>query len=852
LTAEISKIKYYFDEGERLWATDPERVISKDFYELWENIQRPRPFPINTPELNLLEHSFELFEEPAEKIAYFSWDPDEDCAVLKIEGNESEEKFLLTFNDGTPQIYETPVKLLDQGELEHGERLEIIYDVIAFIKKQKPGKDVLAMTKQEYLFALNALKGRHEDSALKVMKQLKADFMKSLLKKAAEDMALDELSHQLSLPLDGSYASSNLETQTEKTQEISSGGFFIHSRTPWQNLQLLELLSTAYRLNAEAEKAFILNFSEATLLSNETYGDTPLKVPAHPEMPLREGQLLSVFQRGDNEPIGTFMIDMFDGNVIYGRLRTGLNFDITRDRLFAKPPQSPLTFLADSLEYLFKSFETGNEIPGAINPVIGFADAVCNETCKQKTPEALSSLQAKAWSCSINSNNDITLVQGPPGTGKTSVLEQIIRQLCLQGKKILVTAPSNTAVDNICRRIFDLPLLRLGNKQESIAPDVAENCWIKNDKNIFKFTERREHFSGGLVYAGTQVGLMRNKLIHDDIENNGLYDVIIFDEAGMTALGEFALCLRLAKRTILFGDHQQLPPFPMPQAVIDELYRQYKYLPENFKKTLNSSALEWLVENRNLPVIMLKRSFRCQNPRLLRFSSTLFYNAGIKTSEQAEYYRLSYEERQQKYPQSSLRLYQTSSLPAAEKNEKLVFEGRKPGLENFTEAVICAKVFYDALEKYPLEEISIIAPYRRQVRLLRNLLSHKRASEIIGKAEISESDWLNFIHTRIATVDSFQGGESDMVIICYVRSNQDQGIGFVDDPNRINVAHTRSRKEMAIVGDMECLIQQSGNKIFARMKRAFDRDGEIINTNIDFLEQIRQQFPELKNHPRSQ
>jgi hypothetical protein len=57
---------------------------------------------------------------------------------------------------------------------------------------------------------------------------------------------------------------------------------------------------------------------------------------------------------------------------------------------------------------------------------------------------------------------------------------------------------------------------------------------------------------------------------------------------------------------------------------------------------------------------------------------------------------------------------------------------------------------------------------------------------------------------------------------------------------------------MAIVGDMECLIQQSGNKIFARMKRAFDRDGEIINTNIDFLEQIRQQFPELKNHPRSQ
>ena len=87
-------------------------------------------------------------------------------------------------------------------------------------------------------------------------------------------------------------------------------------------------------------------------------------------------------------------------------------------------------------------------------------------------------------------------------------------------------------------------------------------------------------------------------------------------------------------------------------------------------------------------------------------------------------------------------------------------------------------------------------------------------------------------------MDSFQGAESDIVIICYVRSNKNEGIGFVDNPNRVNVAHTRCRREIVIIGDLEGLKQQARNNIFERMSRAFSRDGKLIEVSEDMLKEI--------------
>ncbi|MDD5664183.1 MAG: AAA domain-containing protein, partial [Victivallaceae bacterium] len=242
-----------------------------------------------------------------------------------------------------------------------------------------------------------------------------------------------------------------------------------------------------------------------------------------------------------------------------------------------------------------------------------------------------------------------------------------------------------------------------------------------------------------------------------------------------------------------------------------------------------------LIESRGCPVIMLQRSYRCQNPRLLRFSSTLFYDAAIRPSRQAEYYQLSYQERQLKFSAGTLRFYSTSALPPELRHEQLFFEGQKPGIANRSEAIICTMVFYEALKRYQLEEVTMIAPYRKQVMLIRSLLSRERASEVAMDSEISADRWDNFLNTRVATVDSFQGGESDMVIICYVRSNDNGSIGFIDNPNRINVAHTRCRRELGIVGDLVFLKKNSKNKIFERMARAFRRDGEIVEVRPEWL-----------------
>ena len=132
----------------------------------------------------------------------------------------------------------------------------------------------------------------------------------------------------------------------------------------------------------------------------------------------------------------------------------------------------------------------------------------------------------------------------------------------------------------------------------------------------------------------------------------------------------------------------------------------------------------------------------------------------------------------------------------------------------------------------------MIVPYRKQVGILRDNLSLEHVRALVPEEEISEERWRRFLFSRIATVDSFQGGESDIVIISYVRSNEGDGIGFIDNPNRINVAHTRCRREMHIVGDLTCLKQQAGSKIFERMERAFSRDGEIIEVSEYMLKEM--------------
>ena len=831
----LDSINPFFEEGRKLWNTDMDLVISKRFYELWENVEKPKPFPIKGSEIELFSQPFELSGEYEDRIGYFSWDVEEMCPALFVECDECVDKFLLTFDDGNPRVYETEPEFFEVEVMGDGERFEVIYDVISYVTQNRPELDILALSKKHYLEVLDSIKHRHDTFAINNMKKSSAYHVKNMIKEAVQDMALDELSSQLSLPLGGGYGvGSSIDDNNLDVEERISRRTFksrIPKRTKWTILLEMELLSVAGCSAFELEKELIIRFSNVKVLRSNGKGTFSIQLRISETLPLREGEKMVLFVRGTKEPIGELIVDVYDGEIICGRVNADI--DSLDNRVYARPRNSPREFLTVAFGELMRVVDKSEAegLSPALNAVLGLTEAQHISKISDIAPERMDFSQNRAWTTAVDATNPVVLIQGPPGTGKTTVLEEVLRTLIGQGKRVLVTAPSNTAVDNICRRCFDLPILRIGRQKESIAPDVADTCWIGEKRNITKFTLNREKFAGASIYASTHVGVIKDRLIREEISQNGVFDVIVFDEAGMSRTDEFLLCVQLSKRAILFGDQQQLPPFPLPKEALDEVNQLQGPLPKHLLALLNKSALEWLVTERKFPIVMMEKSYRCQNPRLLRFSSTLFYNAQVKASEYAEYYQLSYVERHKRYPASTLRLFKTSELPLEMRSEQLTYEGNKPGIDNPLEAEICVNLLYECLKRYPLDEITIIAPYRRQIRLIRDKISKAHIDDIVGTT-ISDLNWQRFLFTRIATVDSFQGGESDVVIICYVRSNDGKGIGFVDDANRINVAHTRARREMAIVGDIECLKSQARNNIFQRMERACERDGELITLDI--------------------
>jgi hypothetical protein len=834
---DLQKIRFYFEEGKRLWAAMPEKVASREFYELWENIQQPSPFRVDAASLELMGGVFELPAAESPRMGCFGWDVGNGCAALTVECSEWLKKYLLFFSDGEPFISEEPVEFAADDELKHGEKLEVIYDLAAHLRKNHPGCDIAKLKKKDFVEYLGEIAADYDSRIINSMKLMSVGFMRNLFQQALSDQASDEVDRQLSLPLDGDYAQEADEDFNPAFTVRNLCGS-IPAQTRWQVRRNLQFLSDACRTAAENEREFLLVFKDAESLGKPAGHELGIRLKIDPGTPVSEGDILNVYIRGERDIFGTFRIDIFDGDVIFGRLRCddADHFSERRPQMFGRLQRSPRTFISNLADNLCRAI--GEEQPqelGALDHVLGLKDLPFDFSLQPELPQDMDASQRQAWCTAVNPANPLVLIQGPPGTGKTHVLEQVVRHLCRKNLRILVAAPSNTAVDNICRRIADLPVLRFGKTTYSMAPDVAEKCWIGESANVARFVDLRRSRGIGGIYAGTHIGLLKDNIVVEDMLRNGRYDVIIFDEAGMSNLEEFLLCVKLGNRAVLFGDHQQLPPFPLPQNVIERLHAECGPVTREQNYMITRSALEWLIEGRNCPVIMLQRSYRCQNPRLLRFASTLFYDAGVRPSRRAEYYQLSFHERKLKYPPRTLLFYSTSALPPELRSECLSLEGSKPGLSNHTEAVICCLAFYRALQRYDIDEITIIAPYRKQVKLIRRLISLEKAREVIPEKEISDKTWMHFLSSRIATVDSFQGGESDIVIICYVRSNENGGIGFIDNPNRINVAHTRCRREINIVGDLDCLKRQARNNIFVRMERAFRRDGEVLQVTENML-----------------
>lgn len=825
---EFEKLHLLLSEAAKLWEKNQVLVSSRNFFCLWMDSCKPRPFaiPADGLVLNRQQVVRPAEEEQGDRVGYFTWSVSEQCPCLAVETLETTQMVAICLTPDGAVFKPQPPMPNPLQDNTYGERVELMADAVAAVRARYAHLDLSKVSNAVLREALESLRAEVDPAILDSVLKSSAQVKRALLQKVLGDMAADELSSQLCFDFGDAPEGHVAAPAPAAVLPVE-----LPARSRWEVVQDLDLLVECARLLVQLEDSFLLTLGNAAVLSSQEGRGCVIRMPLPMDsdsLPVREGDRLFLFRHGrPKEKLGELSLDLFDSGELIGTITwddPGQTSPID-DHLCAQPRRSPLEYLAKSLETLRSSILdqalSGQEV---VRRVLGLLPLRYRHAMRP-AEGGLDASQATALAAGLDSENPVVVIQGPPGTGKTKVLEQLARELCQAGARILITAPSNAAVDNICRRLLDLPLLRHGSNRDVVQPEIAAACW-HGDDDVLKAFAAASAARPGEIHASTHIGLLRSPYLAAAAEKDGPFDVILFDEAGMASAGETLLCLCLSRRAVFFGDPQQLPPFPLAPEAWRGLAQQFGVLNQEQRCFIGGSFLGWLQYHRQLPELLLRNSYRCQNPRLMRFAANLFYNAQVTTSPTAEYYHLGYRERQERYHASTLRFLNTAGLPAKQRQEQLTLTGQ-PGIENPLEAKIAVATLHECRQRFPLSEITLITPYRRQARLLRKLLR-------TVPADVDKQTWNDFRHNRISTVDSFQGGESDVVIISYVRSGG-KGIGFVDDPNRVNVTHTRCRREMIVIGDLEHLKHYAHNRIFARMERAFRRDGVIEDLTADSL-----------------
>lgn len=434
---------------------------------------------------------------------------------------------------------------------------------------------------------------------------------------------------------------------------------------------------------------------------------------------------------------------------------------------------------------------------------------------------------------------DVAIVHGPPGTGKTTTLVEAINETLMRESQVLVCAQSNMAVDWISEKLVDrgINVLRIGNptrvndkmlgftyerRFESHAdyPQLwairkairelrknrkkgSENYHQKMDRLKSRAAEielriNAELFGEARVIACTLVGSAHHLL-------EGMkFGTLFIDEAAQALEAACWIPMKRASRVILAGDHCQLPPTVKSIAAL--------------RAGLGKTLMERIAENKPEVVTLLKIQYR-MNDEIIRFSSDWFYGGKVESAPQIKYRSVldydhpitwidtSNEENQitiegEDAPEDSAST--ASSISAANQNSDLNFKeqfvGESFGRINKAEAELTlltlAEYFTKIGKQRVLEEridVGIISPYRAQVQYLKKL---------IKKYEFFKP-YRRLI--SVNTVDGFQGQERDVILISLVRSNDEGQIGFLKDLRRMNVAMTRARMKLIILGNKDTM-----------------------------------------------
>jgi ATP-dependent RNA/DNA helicase IGHMBP2 len=451
-----------------------------------------------------------------------------------------------------------------------------------------------------------------------------------------------------------------------------------------------------------------------------------------------------------------------------------------------------------------------------INILTGIKPPSLSKEVKSFTPIGLNTMQQEAVQ-KILSANELAIVHGPPGTGKTTTLIQAIKGLWQQDQeRILVVAPSNAAVDLLSEKLSEIGLnvVRIGNparvseaqlalsldsriaahpsykeikrlkKQAAEYRDIAQKykrsfgpaereqrkALYTEARNITKEVERTESYivedtlSRAQIITATLVGANHYTVKHLR------YHTVVIDEAGQALEPACWIPILKAKKVVMAGDHRQLPPTIKST--------------EAAKAGLIETLMEKCVALYPEAVVLLEEQYR-MHETIAGFSSAEFYEGRLVAHPSVAHHQLAADE-------PPLLFIDTAGCGFEEVNEGT-------SLSNPEEAALLIKHLSALVSKLKVQytedsfpSIAVISPYKHQVEVL--------------KQRVQDNPDLQ-AYVNVNTIDSFQGQEREAVYISMVRSNTDNVIGFLSDVRRMNVAMTRARKKLVIVGDSATLSQ---------------------------------------------
>ncbi len=482
------------------------------------------------------------------------------------------------------------------------------------------------------------------------------------------------------------------------------------------------------------------------------------------ESRFREGDLLVLHQGNPKDPHALHVELQFDGETeIETSLIRGNHFlllenpdgwIIDQDWFDSSPFYlDALNTVSDSLRGRIKILPL---LQGLITPKMDFAryqraiDSLKDSNLNESQKEAIAQSYA---------SDTLYLIQGPPGTGKTLMLAQLAKILVNEGQRVLVTALTHRAIHNALNKIplvdGDIPVCKIGENRHISDLDV---------ENYETFD--RSHFgdlSGGYVVGATPFSLLSNRLANVE------FDVVLFDEASQVTIPLAIMGMLKGNKYIFIGDENQLPPV--------SIFSDKQSAPNSVFSLLAGHGYE----------TMLDISYRL-NEELADWPSQTFYKSNLKSSQEAAHRRLKLSELHTRWD-----FILDPSSP-------LVFVDlchQNTTVRSRTEADIVVELILAILEHdIPPEEIGVVVSYRAQSRLIRSLLRRQ-----IKKEDI----WPRIV---VDTVERMQGQEREIVLVSFATSStafSAQMADFLFQPQRLNVAVTRPRSKLILVGSHHML-----------------------------------------------